>query len=250
MLRTGKQVWEASAKRRAIELRHEELQFHIERYTTLITQASVLAGFAFESLVHLEPPEETPIQIQNAFYYSLTLSFLCSLYVVVCGSCLVVFGYQLALLGADGSSLEDAVTQLRQRRFVIFSLGFIALALLVVAGVALVWIKFPPAGTYLSYAFAVFTALTLWSVSSIFCAIGNRKLVTGAAKFITPECAHLGARARSPCRPAAPQRLIRAQRPPRASQWLLRPGDIATKCGQSQGACVRVSRWGCHDDVG
>ena len=55
MLRTGKQVWEATAKRRAIDLRREELDFHMQRYTVLITQASLLTGFAFESIVHLEP---------------------------------------------------------------------------------------------------------------------------------------------------------------------------------------------------
>ena len=50
MLRTGKQMWEATAKREALSLREEELNFHIDRYGVLITQCSVLAGFAFESV--------------------------------------------------------------------------------------------------------------------------------------------------------------------------------------------------------
>ena len=51
MLRTGKQVWEANAKRRALTLRQEELDFYMQRYSILITQCSILAGFAFESIV-------------------------------------------------------------------------------------------------------------------------------------------------------------------------------------------------------
>ena len=38
------QVWEASAKRSALGIRQEELDFHIQRYTVLITQCSILVG--------------------------------------------------------------------------------------------------------------------------------------------------------------------------------------------------------------
>ena len=60
-------MWEANAKRRALTLRQEELDFHLQRYTVLITQCSILAGFAFESIVHLEPPEDVDWRLTYAF---------------------------------------------------------------------------------------------------------------------------------------------------------------------------------------
>lgn len=187
MLRTGKQMWEATAKREALSLRQEELNFHIDRYGVLITQCSVLAGFAFESIVHLDPEEGTPWRLCAWFYGSLSLCVMLSLYVVVCGSCLVVLGHQLALLGQDGESLEQAVTHLRSRRFVIFSSGFASLAALISAGIALAWIKMGPIAMPVTIGFGVFAFCTLTSVTSIFTAIGNRKLITGSAKLVTPN---------------------------------------------------------------
>ena len=109
-----------------------------------------------------------------------------SMYVVVCGSCLVVLGQQLALLGADGDSLERAVNHLRVRRFVIFLSGFLGLASIISAGAALSWIKMGPIASIVSTGFLVFSVITLYSVVDIFCAIGNTQLVTGSTKFFTP----------------------------------------------------------------
>ena len=137
MLRTGKQVWEASAKRQALGIRQEELDFHITRYTVLITQSAVLVGFSFESIVHLEPPEGTPWMITAWFHASLALAFMCSVYVVICGSFLTVLASQLALLGEAGDSLERAVTMLRTRRVTIFATGFLSICAMFSAGAAL-----------------------------------------------------------------------------------------------------------------
>ena len=186
MLRTGKQVWEASAKRQALGIRQEELDFHIQRYTILITQSAILTGFSFESIVHLDVPPGTDWRLSSWFFASLSLSVMFSMYVVVCGSCLVVLGQQMALLGADGDSLERAVNHLRVRRFVIFLSGFLGLASIISAGAALSWIKMGPIASIVSTGFLVFSMITLYSVVDIFCAIGNTQLVTGSTKFFTP----------------------------------------------------------------
>lgn len=138
------QVWEASAKRSALGIRQEELAFHLERYGTLITQCSFLCGFAFESIVHLDAPPGTSPALTSWFFASLGLCVMCSVYTVVCGSCLVVLGQQLALLGAGGESLEEAVVHMRTRRFQLFGAGFAALFFLLSAGAALAWIKMGP----------------------------------------------------------------------------------------------------------
>ena len=187
MLRTGKQVWEATAKRRAIDLRREELEFHIQRFSVLITQASVLTGFAFESIVHLEVPEGTDWRIAALFHGGLSLCVILSIYVVVVGSTLVVFSYQLAILGAEGDSLEIAVHQLRARRLPLFFVGFSALFALVVASIALAQIKMGVIAAYVTIGFAILGMFLFQSTLRIYCAMGRRRLVTGSAQFITPE---------------------------------------------------------------
>ena len=144
MLRTGKQVWEAGAKRSALGIRQEELNFHLERYGTLITQTSFVTGFAFESLVHIDIPDGTTPFLTAWFFLSLSVCLMLCIYTVVCGSCLMVLGHQLALLGAGGESLEEAVVHMRSRRFSIFGAGFLALFGLLSASAALAWIKMGP----------------------------------------------------------------------------------------------------------
>jgi hypothetical protein len=84
----------------------------------------VLVGFSFESIVHMEIEEDDNAFIVGVFHGGLSLSMIFSLYVVVTGSVLLVFGYQLAILGAEGDSLELAVSQMRARRWPLFAVGF------------------------------------------------------------------------------------------------------------------------------
>lgn len=181
------QVWEASAKRSALGIRQAELNFHIERYGALIGQCSFLAGFSFESIVHLEVPEDTSYVISSIFFVSLSLAVMCSVYVVVVGSGLIIFGHQLALMGSEGESLELAVHHLRERRFSVFLAGFTAFFSLISAAVALCWIKMGPIAIYVSLTFGFMMIWTFRSLWSIWHDIGNRQLVTGETKFYTPK---------------------------------------------------------------
>mmetsp|Transcript_45297 Transcript_45297/g.118903 ORF Transcript_45297/g.118903 Transcript_45297/m.118903 type:complete len:215 (+) Transcript_45297:76-720(+) len=187
MLRTGKQVWEATAKRRAIDLRNEELNFHMQRFTVLLTQSSILVGFAFESIVHLEVPEDCDPIISTMFFGGLAACVILSLYVIVVGSTLMVFASQLATLGADGDSLELAVDQLRARRVQLFGVGFLSLIGLFLAAIALAWIKMPFIAHQVTLCFLVLGVVIMFSVLKIYCAMGRRRLVTGSTQFITPE---------------------------------------------------------------
>ena len=187
MLRTGKQVWEAAAKKSALGIRNEELSFHFERYSMLLTQCSLLVGFAFESLVHLDVPEDTPEWIASWYFISLSAALMFGVYVVVTGSCLVVLGHQLALLGSEGDSLEQAVLQLRKRQFTLFGSGFASLFGLVSAGVALAWVKMGSAAFIVSIGFVTLGVCTAFTVTSIFCSIGGKELVNGSTKFYTPS---------------------------------------------------------------
>ena len=54
MLAADKDKLVAALKQHALQLRHKELNYYVERYSNITTQASILAGFAFDSLVELE----------------------------------------------------------------------------------------------------------------------------------------------------------------------------------------------------
>jgi len=186
MLRTGKQVWEASAKRTALDFRMQELEFHVSRFTTLATQGSVLAGFAFEGLVHMEVPEEyVGTNLETIFWLSGSLCMMFALYVLIIGSIACILGHQVALFGADGESLEAAVTVLRNRRFPIFTASFLSLASLVGASACMAYIKMGAAGPPVALAFGLFIVWTTFSFCTLVSNLGSRTLVTGSTQIYT-----------------------------------------------------------------
>lgn len=97
MLQADKQVLLAGVKRNALELRQRELEFNVERFTNLATQASVIAGFSFESLVELEVPEDTHWLLSSAYFVFGSSAMALSLYVLCVSSFACVYGHRLAL---------------------------------------------------------------------------------------------------------------------------------------------------------
>ena len=55
MLAADKDRLIAGLKQNSLQLRQKELEYYIERYTNIATQASILAGFSFDALVELDP---------------------------------------------------------------------------------------------------------------------------------------------------------------------------------------------------
>jgi len=112
----------------------------VERYTNLATQASVIAGFSFESLVELEVPEGTHWALAGMYFIFGSMAMALALYCLVVASFACVFGHRLALQGPHGS-LEIAVSILIAHRQHIFSVGGLSLFCLVIAAVLMSWIK-------------------------------------------------------------------------------------------------------------
>ena len=140
MLQADKQLLLAGVKRNALGLRQRELEFNVERYTNLATQASVIAGFSFESLVELEVPEGTHWALAGMYFIFGSMAMALALYCLVVASFACVFGHRLALQGPHGS-LEIAVSILIAHRQHIFSVGGLSLFCLVMAAVLMSWIK-------------------------------------------------------------------------------------------------------------
>ena len=188
MLQADKQVLLAGVKRNALELRQRELEFHVERYTNLATQASVIAGFSFESLVELEVPEHTHPLLSSCYFIFGSAAMALSLYVLCTASFACVFGHRLALQGPHGS-LEKAVHILIDHRMHIFSTAGIALLCLVCAAVLMAWIKMGYAASVVSAIFFAFAVAVYQRMSHMFDVfhIPEDKLVTGAARVGDPS---------------------------------------------------------------
>ena len=188
MLQADKQVLLAGVKRNALELRQRELEFHVERYTNLATQASVIAGFSFESLVELEVPEGTN-PVLSSFYFVFGASAMAmALYVLCVASFACVFGHRLALQGPHGS-LERAVHILIDHRLHIFSAAALSLACLVCAAVLMAWIKMGLAASVVSLIFLAFgyaVASRMYMMFDVF-QIPDDELVTGATRVQNPN---------------------------------------------------------------
>ena len=157
MLQADKQKLLTDAKRNALELRQLELDFNVERFTNLATQASVIAGFSFESLVELEVPEDTHWMLSSAYFIFGSAAMAISLYCLVVASFACVLGHRLALQGPHGS-LERAVNIMVSHRVHIFSAAGVSLLCLVFAAVLMSWIKMGPAAVVVSTIFLVFAA--------------------------------------------------------------------------------------------
>ena len=155
MLQADKQVLLAGVKRNALELRQKELEFNVERFTNLATQASVIAGFSFESLVELEVPEDTHWLLSSTYFVFGSAAMAMSLYCLVVSSFACVFGHRLALQGPHGS-LEKAVTIMVSHRLHIFAVAGASLLCLVLAAVLMAWIKMGPAAGVVSAIFLAF----------------------------------------------------------------------------------------------
>jgi len=188
MLQADKQVLLAGVKRSALELRQKELDFNVERYTNLATQASVIAGFSFESLVELEVPEGTHWALAGMYFIFGSMAMALALYCLVVASFACVFGHRLALQGPHGS-LEIAVSILIAHRQHIFSVGGLSLVCLVMAAVLMSWIKMGAAAGVVTLIFLIFAAATfhrMVHMARVF-EIKDIDLVTGAVRIADPS---------------------------------------------------------------
>ena len=240
MLQADKQVLLAGVKRNALELRQRELEFHVERYTNLATQASVVAGFSFESLVELEVPEGTNPLLSSFYFVFGSAAMALALYVLCVASFACVFGHRLALQGPHGS-LEKAVHILIDHRVHIFATAGASLCSLVCAAVLMAWIKMGLAASVVSLIFITFgyaVASRMYLMLEVF-KIPDDELVTGATRVQNPDNAgavvdlsRLNPASRTASAGGAGEKgASSAGRPSTASYHRLNEGDSPTSSG-------------------
>jgi hypothetical protein len=168
MLAADKDRLVAALKQKALGLRQKELEYYVERYSNIATQASIVAGFAFDSLVELEISEDMRQEIgpggrwkvelrwmESVFYGAASLTMALALYTVCVASFATVYGHRLALQGPTGS-VERAVAVLMKQRQTIFMTYGMALFSLVIAAITMAWIKMGISAAFVTAVFGLF----------------------------------------------------------------------------------------------
>ena len=164
MLAADKDRLIANAKQTALQLRHKELDYFVERYSNLATQASILAGFAFDGLVELDVGNDVPKDLrwlESVFYTAGSCTMAFSLYTLCVASFATVYGHRLALQGPTGS-VERAVAVMMKSRTSIFVSFALALICLMVAGSAMAWVKMGKAAAGVTAIFCLLFVFLVW----------------------------------------------------------------------------------------
>jgi len=188
MLAADKDRLIAGLKAQALILRHKELDYFVERYSNLATQASILAGFAFDSLVELDiTPEmrkDRPKWIQDVYYCAGACTMSFALYTVCISSFATVWGHRLALQGPTGSVDKAVAVMMKFRNsiFVSFALG---MASLIVSATAMAWIKMGDAAGGVTAIFGIFFVMIVikYQRMKFMFAIPTNRMVRGDVRL-------------------------------------------------------------------
>ena len=148
MLAADKDRLIAGVKQNALQLRHKELDYFVQRYSNLATQSSILAGFAFDALVELEITpamhqtlvDHNATWVEDCFYISGSATMAFALYTVCVASFACVYGDRLALQGPTGSVDRAVAVMMKSRTSIFVSFAFSMLCLIVAAS-SMAWIK-------------------------------------------------------------------------------------------------------------
>ena len=87
-------------------LKEKEFTLHHRNFTTVGTQAAVLAGFSVTALVEFGAPRESNRVLLFCFYASLVFSLSANVLCVGKTTLLSVFGTSLAMRGPDGAMIS------------------------------------------------------------------------------------------------------------------------------------------------
>jgi len=177
-------------KQKALSLRKQELEMIVSRYNNLAGLCSIMAGFSFDAIVELEFPERFEDgtiphdhilqMLKPIFYLACSLSLSLSLYVVAVASFTVVYGHQLALLGAHANSLDKAVAVMLKQHNPLFVTSSSAMICVVIAATTIAWIKMdPPFAMTATIIFGVMMAATMLALRRLNIQLSKSYLIHG-----------------------------------------------------------------------
>jgi hypothetical protein len=131
MLAADKQLLDAHLRNELQELRRLDITNVVNRFQNALTPATLIAGFSFESIVHLEftDTHELTSAQQHAepiFYICASTALSLALYVTAVSSMGIVFGQRLTIqaTAAQGVEHDATVREMNSKFFyVLIALG-------------------------------------------------------------------------------------------------------------------------------
>lgn len=176
MLAADKLLLDAQLRNDLQNLRQLEITNVVQRFQSALTPATLIAGFSFTSIIELDFTsgvqglDELNRGAEPIFYVCASAALSLALYVTAVASTGIVFGQRLTIqaTATQGSEHDALVRELNQK----FVLTLIALGgsmiCVVVASVAVIWVKDPIKGKHVSItSTCICAALFLFTVFSM-----------------------------------------------------------------------------------
>jgi hypothetical protein len=119
MLAADRTLLETHLRQSAIKLREKELNLFTENFSSMATQAAVLAGFTTTCLIELDVPDDADAYAVLFLHASAIISICANISCVSLATITSIWGSGKALRGVDGS-MDEAVDGMSKERVIIF----------------------------------------------------------------------------------------------------------------------------------
>ena len=119
MLAADRLLLETNMKQKAIQLREKELNLFVENFSSIGTQAAVLAGFIITCFVVIAIPDTAHVLAKGLLHFFAIFSICANIICVSMSTIVTVWGSGMALRGAEGS-MDEAVDGMNNERGLIF----------------------------------------------------------------------------------------------------------------------------------
>jgi hypothetical protein len=160
MLAADRLLLETNLKQSAIKLREKELNLYCENFSSVGTQAAVMAGFTTTCFIEVSIPDTTHFIVKGVLHLFAVLSICFNLTCVSLSTITSVWGSTMALRGKDGS-MDEAVNGMNSERNTIFKSFFFGLFFNLLTVIAACWILMD------SFMAVVATAVVIYSMGMI-----------------------------------------------------------------------------------
>ncbi len=108
MLAADRLLLETNMRQSAIKLREKELNLYCDNFSSVGTQAAVMAGFTTTCFIEISIPTSSHVIIKGMLHFFAILSICFNLTCVSLSTIVSVWGSAMALRGKDGS-MDEAV---------------------------------------------------------------------------------------------------------------------------------------------
>jgi hypothetical protein len=162
MLAADRLLLETGMRQSAIKLREKELNLYCDNFSSVGTQAAVMAGFTMTCFIEISIPETSHFIPKGMLHFFAILSICFNLTCVSLSTIVSVWGSAKALRGKDGS-MDEAVNGMGEERDIIFRSFFCGLFCNLCTVIMACWILMDPpmalVGTFV-------VSYSLWTIQT------------------------------------------------------------------------------------